>query len=375
MPYCPAARRSLLAKTAFAATLGLGSLTMASPAAAHMGSTKYVEAELTPQGAQLTVNVDATDAALALGLGMTADAQELAVNDALVSGWLASGLSIEGEAGPCESRAFGQPTLTTKDGRDYVSVGLAFECPQPMGVVTLADETIFDDDPDHEVFVKVRGPGGDEAHILRDDRRSVALGATQSAADTAGTFLVEGGIHLVTGYDHLLFLLSLILAAGLIVRKQGLRPAMRDVAWVVTAFTVGHSLSLIAATLGWLTLPSRVVESAIAASIVLVAGMNVLRPQASVARPWLAGVFGLVHGFGFSSVLADVGLPTGQRIVALLSFNVGIELAQLAFVALVLLPLSLFAGHRRYRLVVMQGGSLAIAAFGCVWLVERSLGL
>ncbi|MEM6994147.1 MAG: HupE/UreJ family protein [Myxococcota bacterium] len=354
---------------ALLASTALGAAT----AHAHMGSTKAVVATIDDAGVDLSVGVEALDAGIALGLGTQIDATELVTHEALIQRWLGGGLAVTGQSGPCTAAAH-RPTLSTRDGKDNVSVALRYDCPQPMGAVTLSDNTVFDDDPDHEVFVSVQGPGGDQAHVLRAESRSVTLSPTPETSATAAAFLVEGGIHLVTGYDHLLFLLSLILAAGLIAPRDGLRAALRDVAWVVTAFTVGHSISLVAATLGYVSLPSRWVEAAIAASIVLVAGMNVTRPKASVARPWLAGAFGLIHGFGFSSVLADVGLPMSQRFVALLSFNVGIELAQLAVVAAVLVPLSLAARHKRYRLVVMQGGSLAIATFGCIWLVERVWG-
>lgn len=345
----------------------------AATAHAHMGSTKSVHAAVTEHGATLDIQVEAVDAALALGLGISTDAEELQAHAALVQGWLSGGLVVAGNSGPCTATA-DAPRLTVRDGKDNVAVALRYDCPQPMGTLTLSDDTIFDDDPDHEVFVSVAGTTGHETHVLRASSRSVPLSPAVASATTARNFVVEGGIHLFTGYDHLLFLLSLILAAGLIAKRDGLRAAMRDVAWVVTAFTIGHSISLVASTLGWVSLPSRWVEAAIAASIVAVAGMNVMRPKASTARPWLAGAFGLIHGFGFSSVLAEVGLPTGQRLVALASFNIGIELAQLAFVAVVLVPLSLLARDKHYRLVVVQGGSLAIAAFGCVWLVERVWG-
>jgi hydrogenase/urease accessory protein HupE len=227
------------------------------------------------------------------------------------------------------------------------------------------------------VFVNVGGT----AHVLRAGAQEVALSMPPSTADTAAAFVQEGGIHLVTGYDHLLFLLSLILVAGMAVRRDGWRSAVRDVAWVVTAFTIGHSISLVAAALGVVALPSAWVEAAIAASIVYVALLNVFRPEAPTkrtarSRAVLAGAFGLVHGFGFSSVLGEVGLPMQDRLVALASFNVGIELAQLACVVIVLIPLAALARHPGvYRRVAVQGGSLAIAAFGAVWLVERSLSL
>ena len=107
-----------------------------------------------------------------------------------------------------------------------------------------------------------------------------------------------------------------------------------------------------------------------------VAVWNVVRQEARVGLRWVAGMFGLIHGFGFSSVLADVGLPAEQTAVALLSFNIGIELAQLAVVAVALLPLAWLAKREKlYRAAIMRAGSLAIAALASVWLVERALGL
>jgi hypothetical protein len=363
--------RSLARTGAIALGLGLG--LAATSAAAHSGSSKRIQAAVHEGGAALRVEVEAVDAAVALGLGTSIDPQELRPHTALVQRWLGGGLRVEGESGPCLGTA-SAPTLQGQGDAARLVVELDYACPAPMGVARLHDDTVFDEDPAHETFVSVRGPDDTwDAHVLRNDARSVALHRTPKASETATEFLLEGGRHLVTGYDHMLFLLSLILAAGLVVRRQGLRPALRDVAWVVTAFTVGHSISLCAAALGWVSLPTAAVEIAIAASIVLVALGNVVRPQASVARPWLAGVFGLVHGFGFSSVLAELGLPPAHRVLALLSFNVGIELAQLAFVAAVLVPLARLAHHDGYRRFVLQGASLVIAACGGLWLVERAI--
>jgi HupE / UreJ protein len=364
-------RRSLAHGCAVALGLGLG--LAATSAAAHAGSSKRIQATVSESGAALRVEVDAVDAAVALGLGTSIDPQELRPHTALVQRWLGGGLRVEGETGPCIGTA-AAPMLQGEGDAARLVVQLDYACPAPMGVVRLHDDTVFDDDPAHETFVSVRGPQGSwDAHVLRNDARSVALHHTPAASDTAAAFVVEGGLHLVTGYDHMLFLLSLILAAGLVVRRQGMRAALRDVAWVVTAFTLGHSLSLCAAALGWVSLPTAAVEVAIAGSIVLVALGNVARPEAHVARPWLAGVFGLVHGFGFSSVLAELGLPPAHRVLALLSFNVGIELAQLAFVAAVLVPLAWLARHDGYRRFVLQGASLVIAACGGLWMVERAI--
>ena len=366
-PEGPTAQRSFA--RGVGGLLGLVCALWATSAAAHARGTTQIEAQLHERGVALRVAVEAKQAALVLGLGDSIDADELRPHTALVQQWLTDGLRVEGEGGPCVATP-SNPTLTDDGAR--LEVELDYVCPLPMGVIRLHDDTALNDAA-HETFVSVKAPGGDaHAHVMRGDVRSVELGRKPAASETAATFVVQGALHLITGYDHMLFLLSLILGAGLVVRRRGLRVALREVAWVVTAFTVGHSLSLCAAALGWLSLPAVAVEIAIAGSIVFVALSNVARPEASIAGPWLAGSFGLVHGFGFSSVLAELGLPPAQRVLALFSFNVGIELAQLVFVSVVLVLLARLAHHDGYRRFVLQGGSLVIAICGAVWLIERA---
>jgi hypothetical protein len=349
-------------------------------ARAHMGSTKYVEARVHDERVELAVHVEAIDATVALGLGAGSSAQlgrDLAEHEQLVTGWLSRGLVVASEAGPCPATA-GEPTSTTRDGKPFISVSMVYTCPTSGGPLTLTDDTVYADDPDHQTFVTVRTADGEASAVLHSGTQHLRLERSPSPVQTASAFLREGGLHLATGYDHLLFLLSLVLIAGLGVRREGLRTALRDIGWIVTAFTVGHSISLCGAALGVVSLPSAWVEASIAGSIVLVAALNLLRPRTPSRttrrnRAVIAGTFGLVHGFGFSSVLTEIGLGVEHRVLALASFNVGIELAQLAFVALTLVPIGLLARHAKYPRIVVQGGSLAIAAVGTVWLVERSL--
>ncbi len=357
----------------------LAPLGLASTASAHMGSTKYVDATVSETVVELDVAVESIDAAVSLGLGTEVSEAALQQHGRLISGWLARGLTVQSETGRC-TPSFADPTLSVRDGKSFVALDLAYDCGIGAEGLSLRDDTVFDDDPDHEVFVSVTDASGTQAHVLRAGAQSVDLSAEPRVGATASAFVREGATHLVTGYDHLLFLLSLILIASLAVPRDGVRAAMRDVGLIVTAFTIGHSISLAAAALDWIRFPSQFIEAAIAASIVLVAGLNVARPEAPTKKTLrrriaLASGFGLIHGFGFSSVLAEVGLPLQHRLVALASFNVGIELAQLAFVAAVLLPLAWMSKSKRYPAMAVQGGSLAIAALGCVWLVERSLGL
>jgi hypothetical protein len=186
------------------------------------------------------------------------------------------------------------------------------------------------------------------------------------------------------GYDHILFLLALLLPAVLIITTPSgggvaqpvasFRPALYNVIKVVTAFTVAHSITLSLATLQVVRLPSRLVESCIAASVVL-AALNNLRPFFR-ERAWMvAFAFGLIHGFGFASVLNDLGLPRGVLALALVGFNLGVEAGQLAIVA-VFLPVA-FVMRRTtlYRRGVFQLGSVAIILVASAWLVERAFNL
>jgi hypothetical protein len=179
----------------------------------------------------------------------------------------------------------------------------------------------------------------------------------------------EGVWHIWIGFDHVLFLVSLLLPAVLLAPRFA--PAFWDVVKVVTAFTVAHSITLALAALSVVTLPSRLVESAIAASVVL-AALNNLWPVVQRARWLVAFTFGLIHGFGFASVLADLGLPQESLVVALLGFNLGVEAGQLVIVA-VFLPLAYAVRDTGfYRRVVLVGGSVAITLVATLWLVERA---
>ncbi|WP_208249935.1 HupE/UreJ family protein [Rhizobium sp. T1470] len=195
---------------------------------------------------------------------------------------------------------------------------------------------------------------------------SALIPASQTTWGVFTTYVGQGVEHIAFGFDHLLFVAGLML----IVRDW------RKLVKAVTAFTVAHSITLTCATLGWVTLPSRPVEAMIAISIVMVAAevVRMERGQLSLAivRPWMvAFVFGLLHGFGFASALVDLGLPQGDIPLALLAFNVGVELWQLAFIA-VLLTAVYLAG----RLVVIPrqaavASAYAIGIVAAFWCAQR----
>ena len=342
---------------------------------AHLGSSKLVRIEPSAEGATILVDLDPIDIAYELEADDPdhPDVDALAGRGAEIRAWAEGAFSMRTEGGACAADAAAISVVPIESLRmeRAIRVQIGFTCPTPRRAMVFRDDAIFDTDRQHESIVRV----GQRPTILRVGRQEVAVGVPPSFADTLLTFLAQGAIHLVTGYDHVLFLLLLLLVAGEVAARDGRKAAIRDVALIVTAFTVGHSVTLIAAALDVVTLPSRLVESAIAASIIAVAVWNVVRPDARVGLRWVAAAFGLIHGFGFSSVLRELILPAGERVAALLAFNVGIELAQLVIVILAVPALGWAAKRPWYRDRVVRGGSIVTGLIATVWLVQRAFGL
>ncbi|NOU92449.1 HupE/UreJ family protein [Paenibacillus sp. LMG 31456] len=185
--------------------------------------------------------------------------------------------------------------------------------------------------------------------------------ASQSTDTNSGrfSFFFLGMHHILTGYDHLLFLFALLL------RKQ----TFKQYAAIISAFTVAHSITLTLAVLGWVSLPSRLVESVIALSICYVAVENIFRKD--VRYRWiLTFIFGLIHGLGFATVLQEMELPKSNLAFSLISFNVGIEVVQLLLV-LLLFPLLKMLHQVHFSRQSVTYGSIAISLLGGFWLIER----
>lgn len=182
-----------------------------------------------------------------------------------------------------------------------------------------------------------------------------------------GTFFRLGLKHIITGYDHLLFLFGLLLVCT--------RPL--EMVKIITAFTVAHSLTLVLATLGWITVSSRWVEPLIAASIIFVGIDNLLNRDKPKNRVWLTFAFGLVHGLGFAGLLEEMNLAreSGGVLVPLFSFNLGVEAGQLAIAALILPVILRSRRHPNYQCRWLPVLSVMIATAGGFWLIQRVIQL
>ena len=200
------------------------------------------------------------------------------------------------------------------------------------------------------------------------------------AADTPRgrwEFLAEGVRHILTGYDHVLFLLCLLLPSVMRRSPGGWQPVARlpqavwPVVGIVSAFTVAHSITLGLAALKWVSLTPAFIEPAIAVTIVLAALDNLL-PIFPVRRVVVTFFFGLIHGFGFAGVLAELNLPRADFAWALLQFNLGLEVGQLLIVAVATSALFTLRRWRGYPRIVIGGGSAIAIAIGTLWLIERT---
>ncbi|MEQ1802666.1 MAG: HupE/UreJ family protein [Gammaproteobacteria bacterium] len=219
-----------------------------------------------------------------------------------------------------------------------------------------------------DVLVRLeRSDGSSQVLRLKPDSPSFRVEPVPGGLQVAVTYVVLGVEHILLGIDHLLFVLALLILVD----------TFRRLVWTITAFTVAHSITLAAATLGWVAVPPPPVEAVIALSIVFVAGEIVHsrqgRPGLSQRLPWLvAFTFGLLHGFGFAGALSEIGLPPQQIPLALFTFNVGVEVGQLLFVAAVLLLARLV---RTLRLPVPawwpRAAAYAIGSVATFWVFER----
>jgi hydrogenase/urease accessory protein HupE len=270
------------------------------------------------------------------------------------------------------------PRLSLRAGGDFTPAWLSVE-PMPddlalrfrftipdaaPGALTI-DTDLFPYDPQHQTFINIYEADQLHRQLIFDtgtEAYTYYLGTTQGALAVMRTFITSGIHHILIGPDHILFLIALLLTGG----------SWLTLVRIVTAFTVGHSVTLSLAALNIVTPPPTFIEPAIALSIVFVGADNLVRGDGRDLRAWVALVFGLVHGFGFANVLREFGLPDTALAWSLLSFNVGVEIGQLAIVLLVATAL---AAVRRYNIVlatrVAFAGSLIVIAAGTYWFVER----
>jgi hypothetical protein len=237
-----------------------------------------------------------------------------------------------------------------------------FACPSGLRDLHVRDDVFDVLGPDHHTLAKIEWPGGTRQFAFEPSAREAHFGIERSTAAGTRSFLLLGIHHILSGYDHLLFLLGLMLPGG----------GVLTLAKIITAFTLAHSVTLSLAVLDVVVLPDRLVEALIGLSIAAVAAEN-LWLEPTVRRRWLVSFcFGLVHGFGFSGALRELSLPAHGLLLSLFGFNAGVELGQ-ALVVGVALPALLLLRDTRWERRVIKAASLGILLVGLALFVERAL--
>jgi hypothetical protein len=358
-------------------------LAFSAPAAAHNFTFTEVQLELRPDGSY-TVDVVCDLDALALGVPSTADSAALAAEieamdpatrDALVERLVVVlerrlRVRFDGERDAFEVSlpARGQPP---PEGLPPTALGLVARLsgrvPPEAQEVTFFASRAF---PPVRLTVTRAGEGAGPVEMLDPGGESWPIPLTGPRAapgrlETFRRFVILGVTHILPwGLDHVLFVLGLAL----------LSPRLGPLLAQVTAFTVAHTLTLALSSHGVVRLSPTIVEPLIALSIVYVAVENVVSPKLRASRIVLVFAFGLLHGLGFAGVLGEIGLPEGQRLTALLAFNIGVEVGQLGVIALAALALGAWVRLGGARKTLVRPASLLIAAVGLFWFAQRVVG-
>lgn len=277
----------------------------------------------------------------------------------------------------------------------YAVILFAINCKKVIDELNIEYSLFSDIDPTHRGLLKLdfkknngkqKSKVNEELKITQtaifspDHPSQKFILTTPSRFSEFKEYVTEGVWHIWIGYDHILFLVSLLLPAVLVYSAKSWQPSQSfkttfvDVLKVVTAFTIAHSITLTLATLHIIELPTRWVEAAIAGSVIL-AALNNLFPYLLKYR-WLAAfAFGLIHGFGFAAVLADLGLQQDVLVLALIGFNIGVEIGQVGILC-VFIPLAyLVRKSWFYKYVIFYIGSILIIIIAMAWFVERAFNL
>jgi HupE / UreJ protein len=357
-------------------------------ALAHKASTSYLH--LRADGAQLTGRMDLAVRDLDFALQVDANGDgaitwgELKAARPSIEEYLARRLTVSSAGNHCPLAVDDLRVVEHSDG-NYAVLTLSGACPSRIAALDIDYELLFDVDALHRglaaiEFASPRGVESQSALFAPDAHVLHFAPAASTVTRVFRQYFKAGLFHVWSGLDHLLFLAGLFLPAvlrrihGRWTPVSNLRTALRDTALIVTAFTIAHACTLSLAALGTFTVPSRVVESAVALTV-LFAGLNNLVPMVYRDLFWLSGVFGLIHGAAVASALIDLGLPATGRVWALLAFNVGVEAAQLSLLALVIFPAYAMRNTRFYRFGVLSPGSAVVAIVGLCWFVERAFGV
>lgn len=348
----------------FLLIIGISSL-LPHHASAHSSSYGYMDIRLESEAIHIDLTVDYMELGSAAQLPVNLEdapstaelEQALSERQDALQHYLASGLSVYRDELICEPQLTGIK-VSTIDGSPAANFQLLYPCDGQFTRIRY-DLFIQDVNRSHLNFAKITEGQNEQEFTFSIAEQELVIGE-HSWLRHGWNFITLGMAHIFTGYDHILFVLCLLPAAASIGRLVE----------VVTAFTLGHSITLGLATLGIVSLPGRLVEAAIALSIIYVAVENLLKRKAK--HRWaVVLLFGLIHGFGFAGILQEMELSRSTMASSLLFFNVGVELGQIIIIAVVFPLVILLKRYQSYPRVI-YASSAAVIVMGLIWLIQRT---
>lgn len=364
---------NLLIRTFSKTVLYLIAISMTVSLVAHSNSKSLLEIKAQSDTTlSLRIESDLLDWQQVINLDIDANGEvtweELNFNSAAVSSYVQSRLLIKNGTDACTILPANKFSgIRNREAAIFSVIDFTAECETQLTEVAINAQLFQEIDPDHRVILNTDATKTGTLTVLQAGYNNIYLSHSSNLAAFT-SFSLEGVRHIFKGYDHLAFLLLLLLP---LTRMRVIRDQFLKAAGIVTAFTLAHTITLTMASSGQLNLPAGPVELVIALSVVLAAILNIIEPKQGAG--WIiAFAFGLVHGFGFAGALAELTGSQGNHLISLIGFNVGVEFGQLLVVCLVF-PVLLYLSRKRYFSKAMVPVlSLLVAVLGATWAIERA---
>ncbi|EKU97514.1 HupE / UreJ protein [Leptolyngbya sp. PCC 7375] len=346
------------------ASVWLGNVAI-TPAQAHWNDLTVADIIVTDTDAQITLTMPTVLLSFADDDGnQTLSPSEIEQHRTQLEQQLGNGITLKNQTD--ESGQFTLTSTTAQQPEDTITHStflLRYKWPTTLQKLTIQYNLFFPEHEQAQALATITQGNRTRNIVFTPENNTIELADTIPWQHQFLSFLKLGVEHIFTGYDHILFLVALLLPGG----------NLSQLLKIVTAFTIAHSLTLTLAVLNIATLPTVLVESAIALSIVYVAAENLWRKQIS-HRPWLTFGFGLIHGLGFANILRGLTQSQSHLLLSLASFNLGVELGQVAIVLLVFYGLHLLQKYQSVTLL-RHGVSILMMMIGGIWFAERALAI
>ena len=352
------------------------------PCYAHKPSDSYLRLKVDEQAIHGEWAISLRDLELEVGLDADGDGRitwgEVKARQQAMQEVLTRDLSLK--SGVLCPIIFHEMQIDTYSDGHYAVLHFQAQCVKPIDTLEISDHFLFDRDAQHKSLISVTSGDYSQSAILSTDLRHITLSVhAPSFMRQFREFTRQGALHIWFGFDHLVFIIAMLLPLAW-VYQNGVRRSdaafnvvFRQSVTMVTSFTLAHSITLALAMGDMVHVRSRIVESLIALTI-MISCMHNIWPFLK-QRLWaITFVFGLIHGLGFATTVSELGLNAQSRWIALLGFNTGVELGQLAIVAMLLPIFYTIREHPAYRIVVVRGGSWLIFVVASIWFVQRSTG-